>query len=115
MIDQVKKRIFELERQPEVSEEYLGHDGDDGCSDEGRVREGEPLDEAETLLQVGFPLTKHGVIIKVEGTCYWFSTARVVKPKGNTIVLAFTTFDMTKQHVFQQDRCSGNAPPVGSL
>lgn len=58
MIDQVKKRIIELERQSEVGEEYRCDDGDDVRSDEGRRREGDPLDEAETLLQVCFPSTK---------------------------------------------------------
>lgn len=58
MIDQVKKRIIELERQPEVGEKDLCDDGDDGGSDEGRRREGDPLDEAETLLQVRFASTK---------------------------------------------------------
>lgn len=52
MIDQVKKRIIELEGQPEVDEEGLGDD-DAGSDMEGsREREGDALDETEARLQV---------------------------------------------------------------
>ncbi|CAN0352389.1 unnamed protein product, partial [Hapterophycus canaliculatus] len=53
MIDQVKRRIIELEGQQESNEERLreehrlGGDGVDAC----REREGDPLDEAEIRLQ----------------------------------------------------------------
>lgn len=59
MIDQVKKRIIELERQPEEGEENIGNDGDSGGGDEGGGREGDPLDEAETLFQVRSSSRKH--------------------------------------------------------
>lgn len=48
MIDQVKKRISEIEGQPEVDDERCSDDGEEG--DNGRG--GEPLDEAEARLEV---------------------------------------------------------------
>ncbi len=52
MIDQVKRRITELEAQPEVEQE--GCADDEGKDDDGveTGREDEPLDDAETRLQV---------------------------------------------------------------
>eukprot|EP00752_Nemacystus_decipiens_P004145 g3794.t1 len=51
MIDQVKKRILELEGQPEVEEEGLGDDDDHSDIDGRRGREGDALDETEARLQ----------------------------------------------------------------
>lgn len=59
MIDQVKKRIIELEGQPEVDEEGLGDDDDNGDSDGIRGREGDALDETESRLQVCILVLSH--------------------------------------------------------
>lgn len=53
MIDQVKKRIIELEGQPEVDEEGLGDDDDNSDIDGSRGGESDALDETESRLQVG--------------------------------------------------------------
>lgn len=47
MIDQVKKRINEMEGQPEVDD-----DADDDDGGEGGGRDLDPLDEAEASLEV---------------------------------------------------------------
>lgn len=50
MIDQVKKRIAEIERQPEVDDLAVGADGDDDGGSGGRDED--PVDEAEVRLEV---------------------------------------------------------------
>lgn len=50
MIDQVKKRIAEIERQPEVDDRAVGDDGDDDAGSSGRDED--PMDEAEVRLEV---------------------------------------------------------------
>lgn len=52
MIDQVKKRIIELEGQPEEDEEGLGDDDDNSDMDGSTGRETDALDETEARLQV---------------------------------------------------------------
>ncbi|CAM9177428.1 unnamed protein product [Ectocarpus sp. 12 AP-2014] len=50
MIDQVKRRILELEGQPEVDEE-CPEDDDDSSGDRDRGQDDDPLDEAEIRMQ----------------------------------------------------------------
>ena len=54
MIDQVKRRITELETQPEVEQEGRADDGGGKSDDDGETErdDDDPLDEAETRLQV---------------------------------------------------------------
>lgn len=51
MIDQVKRRILELEGQPEVDEE-CPEDDDEGSGDRDQGEDNDPLDEAEIRMQV---------------------------------------------------------------
>lgn len=51
MIDQVKRRILELEGQPEVDEEGP-EDDKDGSGDRDLGQDNDPLDEAEIRMQV---------------------------------------------------------------
>ena len=50
MIDQVKKRIAEIERQPEVDDRAVGADGDGDRGSSGGDED--PMDEAEVRLEV---------------------------------------------------------------
>lgn len=59
MIDQVKKRIMELEGQPEVDEEGVGDHDNSSDSDGSRGRESDVLDETEARLQVRFRILHH--------------------------------------------------------
>lgn len=69
MIDQVKRRITELEAQPEVEQEGRGDDEGKGDDSLETGREDEPLDEAETRLQVRSSVVlQHGAIAKAGGT-----------------------------------------------